>query len=129
MKLVAVAFLAVVMLCNSALAMGEGPVPFRALMRAAGAEAAVPSPGDGNDQSPALSGKPAHATHMTSTGKVMIGTGIGLVAIGGVAVIGTAALHSWIGSPHKAELYGVGGGAMAGGVILIVLGNHHRSAQ
>lgn len=59
----------------------------------------------------------------------MIGTGIGLVVIGGIVMVGTAVLNSWATSTDKAELYGAGGGICAGGTALIVLGSHRRTAQ
>ena len=68
---------------------------------------------------------------MTSGGKIMTGVGIALCAIGGSVLIGAAALNGVWGfsSSDKAKVYGAGGGAVAGGAILIVLGNHRRSAK
>jgi hypothetical protein len=125
MKLVAVALLVTAMLCNSTLALAAGPVPFSALMRTAGEPPAIPPLTD--DQS--KSTQPPHATHMTTGGKVMTGVGIGMMAIGGVVLIGTAVFSGWASSSDKAKLYGAGAGTLGGGVVLIVLGAHQRSAQ
>ncbi len=105
MKLVAVALLVLGMLGNSTLAMAEGPVPFRALMQTAGAQPSVPPITDTKDKSTTLSAQPAH-TRMTSGGKIMTGTGIGMLVIGGVVLIGTAAYSGWgDSSSNKAKLY------------------------
>jgi hypothetical protein len=68
---------------------------------------------------------------MTSGGKIMTGVGIGLCVIGGSVIVASAALNNvWGFSPSdKAKAYGAGGGAVAGGAILIVLGHHRRSAK
>ena len=124
MKLVAVSLLVLGMLCNSMLAMAEGPVPFHALMQSAGSPPSVPPINGARDK--ALSTQPARPPHMTRGGKVM--TGIGMFAIGGVVVIGTALLD-W--GPHTAKVdagYATGGGLTAGGITLFVLGYHRRSA-
>ena len=52
-----------------------------------------------------------------------------LFAIGSVGIIGTAVVGGWASTSGKAKLYGAGAGGMGGGVVLIVLGNHHRSAK
>jgi hypothetical protein len=62
---------------------------------------------------------------MTTGGKIMTGTGIGMFAIGVVVLIGTATV-GYASSSDKDKLYGVGGGLLAGGVTLVVLGDHHR---
>jgi hypothetical protein len=130
MKRIAVALLILGMLCNAALATAEGPVPFKALMQTAGAQPSLPPMTDAKDQSTAVSTQPAHRPPMSSGGKVMTGIGIGMLAIGGGVVVGTAALGNCYGcSSHRAELYGAGSGIMAGGAILVVLGNHRRIAQ
>ena len=77
MKLVAVILLSLGMLCSSTLAMAEGPVPFRALMQPAGAQ---PPNTDAKDQSSAVSTQPVHRP-LTKEGKIMTGTGIGLLGI------------------------------------------------
>jgi hypothetical protein len=129
MKLLAVALLVFGMLCNSVLATAEDPVPFRALMQAAGAQPNVPRISDAKDQSTAVSTQPSHTPHMTTGGKAMIGVGIGMLAIGGVVILTTNSVSGLTTSTDKAALYGAGGGAMAGGAVLIVLGAHRRSAQ
>ena len=130
MKLVVVALLVFGMLSNSMLAMAEGPVPFRALMQTASAQPATTPITASQDQSTAVSTQPAHRP-MTSGGKIMTGAGIALCVIGGAVLIGAAALNNvWGFSPSdKAEAYGAGSGAVAGGAILIVLGHHRRSAK
>jgi hypothetical protein len=125
MKLVAMILLVAGILCNSMLAMSEGPVPFRALMKSTGAEPGIPSLDDANDQSSASSTLPAHRPPMTSGGRIMTGFGIGMFAVGGVVIVGTALLSGW-DSSHKGELYGTGAGLFAGGATLIVFGDHHR---
>jgi len=130
MKLVAVALLVFGMLSNSMLAMAEGPVPFRALMQTASAQPTTTPITASQDQSTAVSTQPAHRP-MTSGGKIMTGVGIGLCVIGGGVIVASAALNNvWGFSPSdKAKAYGAGGGAVAGGAILIVLGHHRRSAK
>ncbi len=129
MKLAAVAFLVLGVLCNSTLAMAEGPVPFSALMQHAGAQPGIPPIADAKDQSTAVSTQPAHPSRMTSGGKVMIGIGIGMVAIGGVALVGSALLNDWAPAGKEAAGWATGGGLAAGGITLIVFGSHRRSAQ
>jgi hypothetical protein len=80
------------------------------------------------DQSTAVSTQPAHRP-MTSGGKIMTGAGLALCGIGVVVLVGAAVLNSLASPSHKAEAYGAGSGAVAGGVILIVLGDHRRSAK
>jgi hypothetical protein len=129
MKLVAVALLVSGMLCTSMLAMAEGPVPFRAYMQAAGAQSAVPPAPNANNQFTAVSNPPGH-THMTHGGKIMTGTGIGMLVAGGAVIAGTALLNS--GDPttsKEAGLYGAGAGLCGGGVTLIIFGHHRRSAE
>jgi hypothetical protein len=127
MKLVAAALLVFGMLSNSMLAMAEGPVPFRALMQTASAQPTRTPITASQDQSSAVSTQPAHRP-MTSSGKIMTGAGIAIFVIGGGVLVGAAVLN--LASPsHKAEAYGAGSGAVAGGAILIVLGNHRRSAK
>jgi hypothetical protein len=130
MKLVAVALIVFGMLSNSMLAMAEGPVPFRALMQPASAQPTTTPITASQDQSTAVSTQPAHRP-MTSGGKIMTGAGIAICVIGGVVLVGAAALNNvWGFSPSdKAEAYGAGSGAVAGGAILIVLGHHRRSAK
>jgi hypothetical protein len=131
MKLVAVALLVLGMLCNSMLAMAEGPVPFNALMQTAGAQPSVPPITDTKDKSTALSAQPTH-TRMTSGGKIMTGTGIGMLVIGVAAVGGTAIVRTALGGVTSAKedaLFATGGALVAGGVTLIVFGSHRRSAK
>jgi hypothetical protein len=129
MKAVAVSLLVLGMLCNSMLAMAEGPVPFSALMQTAGADPGAPPITYAKDQSAVVSTQTAHSQHMTSEGKVMTGSGIGMLAIGGVTIIATAMLHGWASPSKQSALYAAGGGLAAGGVTLIVFGSHRRSAE
>jgi hypothetical protein len=130
MKLVTVALLVVGMLSNSMFAMAEGPVPFKALMQTAGAQPTTTPVTASQNQSTAVPTQPAHRP-MTRGGKMMTGFGIGLCVIGGSVLVASAVLNSvWGFSPSdKAKAYGAGGGAVAGGAILIVLGNRRRSAR
>jgi hypothetical protein len=128
MKLVAAALLVFGLLSNSILAMAEGPVPFRALMQTASAQPTTTPITALQDQSTAVSTQPAHRP-MTSGGKIMTGAGIAIFVIGGGVLVGAAVLNSLASPSHKAEAYGAGSGAVAGGAILIVLGNHRRSAK
>jgi hypothetical protein len=128
MKLVVVALLVFGMLSNSMLAVAEGPVPFRALMQTAGAQPATTPIAASQNQSTAVSTQPARRP-MTSGGKIMTGAGLALCVAGGVVLVGAAVLNSLASPSHKAEAYGAGSGAVAGGVILIVLGDHRRSAK
>jgi len=129
MKVVAVALLSLGISCHSMLAMAEGPVPFRALMQPAGAEASVPAVTAAQDNSTVPSAKPVHPTHMTSGGRVMAGVGVGLLVCGGFVIGGTAAVGSWASPSRRGALYGGGAGLAATGAILIVVGSHRRSAQ
>ena len=131
MKRVVVALLCLGLLCSSTLAMAEGPVPFRALMQTEGAQPSVAPLADAKAKSAAASTQPPHTRHMTTGGKVMTRVGIGMLVIGGIVLIGTAAVgeNSWASSSDKAKLYGAGAGIFAGGTILIVVGNHRRAAQ
>jgi hypothetical protein len=130
MKLVTVALLVVGMLSHSIFAMAESPVPFKALMQTAGAQPTTTPITASQDQPTAIPTRPAHGP-MTRGGKMMTGIGIGLCVIGGSVLVGAAALNNVWGfsSSDKAKSYGAGGGAMAGGAILIILGNHRRSAK
>ena len=130
MKLVTVALLVVGMLSNSMFAMAEGPVPFKALMQTAGAQPTTAPITASQDQSTAVPTRQAHGP-MTRGGKMMTGVGIALCVIGGSVLIGSAALNNvWGFSPSdKAKSYGAGSGAVAGGVVLIVLGHHRHSAR
>jgi hypothetical protein len=122
MKFVALALLVTAMLCNSTLAMAEGPVPFRALMQDAGAKPGGPPIPDAKNQAE-IATQLARTGHMTTGGKIMVGVGASMLAIGGV-------LFAWPGkiTPNdKHELYGAGGATMGVGAILIVLGTHRRS--
>lgn len=129
MKLVAVALLFPGMMCNSMLAMGQGPVPFSAYMQAAGAQPGVsPAPG-AKDQFTPVSNHPAHPTHMTSGGKAMVGGGVAMLAMGGTVIVGTA-LWNGAHSTTKGDAgFATGGGLAAGGITLIVLGKHRRTAE
>lgn len=124
MKLVAVALLVLGMLCNSTLAAAEGPVPFSALMQPAGGQPGIPPITDAKDQSTAASTQPAHPPRITTGGKIMTGAGIGMVVIGGIFLVGSATVRS----PEKGAGFLIGGGIAAGGITLIVFGNHRRSA-
>jgi hypothetical protein len=129
MKLVAVALLTFGMLCNAALATAEGPVSFKALMQSAGAQPSLPPMTDAKDQSTAAATQPAHPPRMTTGGKIMTGTGIGMLAIGGLVVIGTALLD-WGPATAKVDAgFATGGALLAGGATLFVFGYHRRSAQ
>jgi hypothetical protein len=59
----------------------------------------------------------------------MIGVGIGMVVIGGGVICMTGILHDWATTSRKAALYSGGGAVAAGGITLIILGNHRRSAK
>jgi hypothetical protein len=130
MKLITVALLVVGMLSQSMFAMAEGPVPFKALMQTAGAQPTTTQITASQDQSTAVPTRPAHGP-MTRGGKMMTGFGTALFVIGGSVLVGAAVLNgAWGFSPSdKAKAYGAGSGAVAGGAILIVLGNRRRSAK
>ena len=129
MKLVAVVALLVAMFCSSTLAMAEGPVPFRALMRNDGAQPGEPPLTDINDQPAATSNQAVHKTqtHITRSGKIMTGVGIGLVAFGGLVMAVTP--NAFATQTDKNELYGASGATMGVGVVLIVFGVKRHSAQ
>ncbi len=130
MKLVIVALLVAGMLSQSMFAMAEGPVPFKALMQTAGAQPSTTPITASQDQSTAVPTQPAHGP-MTRGGKMMTGVGIALFVIGGGVIVGSAILNSAWGfsASDKAKAYGSGSGAVAGGAILIVLGNRRRSKK
>lgn len=127
MKLVAAVALLVAMFCSSTLALAEGPVPFRALMRNDAAQPGIPPLTDTDDPPAAASGKAVHKTHMTRSGKIMTGVGIGLVAIGGVVMALTP--NAFATPTDKDELYGASGATMGVGVVLIVFGVKRHTAQ
>ena len=126
MRFLGASLLALGLFWNSVLAYAEGPVPFRSLMQTAGSPSGMLSAR--TDQQTQVA-TPTPPTHLTHGGKAMIGSGIGLVAIGGGVIIMTAILNSWATPGKRGALYGGGGGVAAAGVTLIVLGNHRRSAQ
>ncbi len=126
MKLVAVALLILGIPCNAMLAMAEGPVPFRALMQTAGAEAAMPDAQDSSIQST----KSKHANGGKGErviGGVLLGTGVAVIT---TTVVLVSAGHGDAGHPGRVWA-GIGGGAgMTGaGVTLIVLGSHRRPSN
>jgi len=108
-------------------AMAEGPIPFKALMRNQGAQPGMPLFTDADAQSTSAPNQPAHKIHVTRSGKIMTGVGIGLVGIGGFVMAVTP--HAFATPTDKNELYGASGATMGVGVVLIVLGTHRRSAQ
>src|SRR3974390_38430 len=126
MKLVAVALLVAAMLCNSTLAMAEGPVPFTALMQNAGAQSSGPPIPDAKNQAE-IATQLARTGHMTTGGKIMVGVGVGMLAIGGVLFVGTRAWNGPASPTDKHELYGAGGATIGVGALLIFLGTHRRS--
>ena len=134
MKFAGVVFLIAGMLCNSALASAEGPIPFSELEQVAGAQPNAALPHEASTGSPtAVSAQPAQHRPLTSGGKIMIGAGIACVALGG-ALIGTRIAlrgNSFDVSPAIPNAIGYGGGAfLAGsGAVLILLGSHHRSPK
>ena len=127
MKAFAVTVAGLGLLCNSMLAMAEGPAPLRSFMTTAGQPPSLSGLGPAQDTS-AVPPKPTHHSHMTRGGKVLTGVGIGLLACGGFVIVGTAAFNSWETSSDKAGLYGGGIGLLAGGGALIVVGTHQRTA-
>ena len=131
MKLFAIAILGPSMLCNSMLAVAAGPIPFGKLAKDAAVDPVAPaSPTAYDDTTPAASQPPNSAQHapLTTGGKVMLGFGIGLTAIGaGLFATGaTCAKDSWFGSTCRGVGMGGGAGTAAAGVTLIVFGLHQR---
>ena len=126
MKLVTAVALIIAIFCGSTLAIAEGPVPFKTLMRG-GAQPGLPPIAGDDAQSASSSSQPAPKTHMTATGKVMTGVGIGLIAVGGLVMAATP--HAWATSSEKDGLYAGSGATMGVGVVLIVFGVHRRSAR
>lgn len=123
MKFVA-ALLVLGLLSPSVSGAAQEPVPFKALMQTAGTDRTVAQTGNQSDQS---SAQTASATHPSHRGKVLIGTGIGMVALGGGVLALTGI--SWGSSTKKDAAYAAGGGLAGVGVALIVIGLHRRSAQ
>lgn len=129
MKIVAVAFLILGMLCSSISAPAQGPVPFKKLMQNAGVQPAIPPKPHAKD----ASNQSTESKHAKSgkaervTGAVLFGAGVATIATT-LAVVGV--VHGSAGHPGRVWA-GVGGGAgMAGvGVTLIVLGNHKRPSN
>jgi hypothetical protein len=129
MKLVAVALLILGIPCNAMLSMAEVPVPFRALMQTAVAEAAMPSKLDAKDSSiQSTTSKHANGGKAERvTGGVLLGTGVAVIT---TTLILVSAGHGDAGHPGRVWA-GIGGGAgMTGvGVTLIVLGSHRRPSN
>lgn len=132
MRVMTVVLACCAILSNSALAIGQGPVPFRAMMQSAGTSpVANPIPTGDSNQSPAVSTMTTHIGPLTPKGKGMIIGGIVLVAVGAVVVAADAAFGSAMGTSgvegRTAAAY-CGGIAVAGtGVTLIVFGGRNRS--
>jgi hypothetical protein len=130
MKFVAVVFLTAGMLCNSMLAIAEGPIPFSALEQSANAQPSAALSHEATAGS--TSARQTQPRSMTRGGKVMTGVGIGCLALGG-ALIGTriALRGNSFDVPHVANAVGYGGGAvLAGtGTVLILYGTHRRSPK
>jgi len=124
MKLAAVCILLAGLLCNSMMAIAEGPVPFRALMQAAG------TPGVDTQNNSLVSGtKPAAHHPMTTGGKVITGVGIGLAALGGVFLAcGAASSHNDF-IDMRGPCLATGAGFAGAGITLIVLGVHWRTTK
>jgi len=132
MKVMTVVLACCAILSSSALAVGQGPVPFKAMMQTAGTPAvanAIPT-GDSH-QSLAAATTRTHTGPLTPKGKGMIIGGIVLVAAGAVVIAADAAFGSTMGTKgvegRTAAAY-CGGIAAAGtGVTLIVFGGRNRS--
>lgn len=118
------ALLVLGLLSPSVFGAAQEPVPFKALMQPAATYQSVPPTGNQSAQSPAQTAPVAHTSHR---GKVFIGTGIGMVALGGGVLALTGI--SWGSSSKKDAGYAAGGGLAGVGVALIVIGVHRRSAQ
>ncbi|MDR3727593.1 MAG: hypothetical protein P4K86_11180 [Terracidiphilus sp.] len=128
MKVFAVLFLILGMLCSSTLAVAENPIPFSALGKNGGIHpVAIPLPDDKDKAAPTQTPQPSH---MTTGGKVMTGVGIGLIAVGTlVFVAGAAAINdSWFGNA-AAPLMGGGAAIGVGGTVLIIFGSHRRTTK
>jgi hypothetical protein len=128
MKFVAVVFLIAGVLCNSALASAEGPIPFSALEQAANAQpiAAVAHEATGNSTPVQVQSRP-----MTSGGKVMTGVGIGLLGLGVTmfAFGASVSRNDIAGGTIRGVSFGAGGGFAAIGTGLIYFGVHRRSSK
>jgi len=129
MKLSVVTVLILGMICNCALAAGEGPIiPFGDLSKIA----AMPLVPGNQATSGAVSTASSRQSHpMTRGGKIMTGVGVGFVGIG-VVLIGMGAAtdpHGFMGGTGRAIGFG-GGAAFAGvGAGLILVGVHQRSTR
>jgi hypothetical protein len=126
MRFVAVVFLIAGMLCNAALASAEGPIPFSALEQSANAQASAALSHEATGNSTPASPRP-----MTSGGKVMTGVGIGLLGLG-VALIAVGAAtnkNEIAGSSIREVGFAAGGGSLAIGTSLIIIGLHRRSSK
>jgi hypothetical protein len=122
-KFVAVPLMSAGMFLSSLSAVAENPIPFKAMMQSAGAQAPVP---------PKPTGQQVNQGPITSTGKAEIGAGFLLVGAGIVTITATALLNSSNFNPAGPKtplLYGVGAGATAAGVTLVALGFHKHKAR
>jgi hypothetical protein len=113
---------------NSVLAVAEDPIPFKAMMQAAGGQAATPPAADANN----AASQPAHAGKITAAGKGEMIGGAVLLGAGALAIGFTAAFNSTgfkTAGGKTAALYGGGAAAAGVGVTLIVLGSHRRAKK
>ena len=98
-------------------------------MQTAGSQPGIPAMANAKSDSAPVSTQSARPAHLTSGGKMMIGGGITMVAIGGLVIVMTGVMHDWASSSKKAALFGSGGAAVAAGVTLITFGNRRHSTN
>lgn len=123
-KFVAVPLMSAGIFLSSLSAVAENPIPFKAMMQTAGAQAAVPPKPQ--------SGQQVQPGSISNAGKAEIGAGFLLVGAGIVTITATALLNSSNFNPAGPKtplLYGVGAGATAAGVTLVALGFHKHKAR
>lgn len=132
MKFMAAFLVCGAILWNSALAIGQNPIPFKAMMQSPGVQQTVaPMPNRGSPQDLSASATATHTGALTPKGKAMMIGGIVLVAAGAVVIAADAAFGSTMGTKGaegKTAVGYVGGFSAVGtGVTLIVFGARHRS--
>jgi hypothetical protein len=128
MKIAAVLLLVLGILSTSMLAVAEGPIPFSALAKSAGVQPSIPPMPDAQSSSTATAVLPPQSRPMTHSGKVLVGVGIGVVAVGAALIgIGASTKSSVIaGSQIRAVGFGAGAGFAGIGLTLIVIGTNKR---
>ena len=134
MKFAAVVLLIAGLLCNSALAGAEGPIPFASLEQAANAQSGATVSRDATANSMPVTAQPAKTNRpLTTGGRVITGVGIGFAVFGvgllGLGINASTKSNNFDRGIGEAVGFGVGGVSTAVGTGLIIAGLHWRSSK